>query len=212
MSIKSKRKKICASVLCCSKINDPRPFLVVDIAGDEVEGLLDSGASISCLGNGALDWLSKIGLHWTRFRSSVKTADGNAQLVLGHLDVPIKYGDISKIVRVYIVPGLYLEIDFWNTFGIVPMSVNGLSGELDEEEPESKLHDLDSDQRIELENVCKNFPSFTFEGLGKTSLHTHQIDTGDKLPIKQRHYPIAVQHLTDTEIERMFEIRSYRGI
>lgn len=207
-----KRKKICASVLSISKNNDPRPFLVVEIAGVEVEGLLDSGASISCLGNGALDWLSKIGLHWTRFRSSVKTADGNAQLVLGHLDVPIKYGDIAKVVRVYVVPGLsqklYLGINFWNAFGIVPMSVNGLSGELDEEEPESKLHDLDCEQRNELENICKNFPSFTFEGLGKTSLHTHHIDTGDKLPIKQRHYPIspAVQKLVDAEIERMLKL------
>lgn len=188
--------------------NDARPFLKIQIAGAEIEGLLDSGASVSCLGKGSIDWLKKQNLTWKRLLSSVKTADGNSQPVLGYIDVSVSYADKVRELRMFIVPGLmqclYLGIDFWRKFGIVPVSLEGLSGELIEE-VETDEHDLSINQRSMLEEVKTDFPSFAVEGLGRTSLITHSIDTGDAKPIKQRHYPLspAVQSLVDAEVDWM---------
>lgn len=183
----SEVKASCLNEKSCMNENDPRPFLKVLIAGEEMEGLLDSGASISCLGKGAIDWLEKHNLHWSRLVSSVRTADGNPQPVLGNIDVWVNYGDKSKLMRLYVVPGLsqclYLGIDFWRTFGIVPMSIDGLSGELDCE-PESKEHKLSFEQQQILTTVREQFPSFSVEGLGRTSLVSHVIDTGTVMHVR----------------------------
>lgn len=201
-----------ATVFGDVKENDPRPFLKVDLAGEVIEGLLDSGASVTCLGQGALDWLDRLGIHWTRLKSSVRTADGNPQIVLGFFDTSIKYGEIFKMIRVYVVPSLsqslYLGIDFWRAFGILPMSIDSITGDIEEPKVDSKMHKLSSDQRFQLDLVTKKFPSFAVEGLGTTSLHTHRIDTGDAQPVKQRHYPIspAMQKLVDEEVNRMLKL------
>lgn len=178
-----------------------------------MEGLLDSGASITCLGKGCIDFLDRLGLHWTRLSSSLKTADGKPQTVLGYLDTTVKYNDKSKLVRLYIVPGLaqslYLGIDFWRIFGIVPMIVDKMCSELIEPStPDTITHCLTVEQQSALDMVRSKFPSFTVDGLGSTTLYKHQIDTGDCIPIKQRHFPIspAVQKSVDEEIERMLSM------
>lgn len=206
-------KEICATILTEQNGEDHRPFLNVEIAGEIFKGLLDSGASISCLGNGVLDWLPSVSAHWTHLKSSVRTADGNPQPVLGYLDTFVKCGNVSKSIRLYIVPGLtqrlYLGIDFWRSFGIVPMSVDGLSGDLVEiDDDVSVTHCLTSEQQRSIDLVKQLFPNFAVEGLGRTNLIKHQIDVGDAKPIKQRHYPIspAVQKLVDSEIDRMLSL------
>ena len=51
-------------------------------------------------------------------------------------------------------------------------------------------------------------PSFEKEGLGRTDLIEHVIDTGNSPPIKQRHYPIspAREKLLSDEIDRMLAL------
>lgn len=206
------KKLICESVIESCNKKDPRPFISVEVAGEPMEALLDSGASISCLGHNALDWLNKMGIHWTRSNMSVQTADGSPQCVLGHFTITVKYKSISKMFRIFIVPGLsqnlYLGIDFWKEFGIVPMSVECISSEVQIESPDGNQHKLTDDQKSRLMSVVETFPSFENEGLGKTPLHKHQIDTGNCLPIKQRHYAIspAIQKSVDEEINRMIQL------
>lgn len=173
--------------------------------------MLDSGASISCFGNGAIDWLANHGLRWTRVVSSVRTADGTPQAVLGYLDLCVSYENKNKVLRLYVVPGLsqrlYLGIDFWKLFGIIPMSIECLTGDLCDE-PESNVHKLSVEQQKVLSKVKADFPSFSVEGLGRTTLLSHVIDTGEAHPIKQRHYSIspAVQKSVDEEIMRMLKL------
>lgn len=52
--------------------DDGRPQAIVNINNFQVVGLLDSGANISCLGKGATDLLSKIGLKMKKINSVVK--------------------------------------------------------------------------------------------------------------------------------------------
>lgn len=55
-------------------VNDgPRSFLKVEVAGGLLEGLLEIGASVSCLGKNCLEWLGKLGVHWTRLKSFLRT-------------------------------------------------------------------------------------------------------------------------------------------
>lgn len=63
-------------------------------------------------------------------------------------------------------------------------------------------------QRQQLDVVITFFPNFEKQGLGRTSLITHEIDIGDSKPIKQRFYPVspAVEKLMFAEIDRMLEL------
>jgi len=63
--------------------DDQRPYAQVKIAGETIFGLLDSGTNVSCLGVGALDLLQRAGLKYFKLSTSVRTADGRSQPVLG---------------------------------------------------------------------------------------------------------------------------------
>lgn len=210
---KKRRENLCAissAVVPVSehKKGDPRPYTAVKIAGESITGLLDSGASISCLGRGATDFLNRHGLQYSRVHSNVNTADGTSQTVLGYLDTTIEYGNQFRLCRIYIVPSLsqslYLGIDFWNSFGIVPATI----AELEVPSIDPNQHDLTAHQKGRLDQVVNLFPSFATKGLGRTMLTTHIIDTGSASPIKQRHYPVspAVQALIDQELDRMLSM------
>lgn len=54
--------------------NDSRPFAEVEMFGEMVNGLLDSGASVTVLGAGSLQFLEKHKINFDNFQSSVKTA------------------------------------------------------------------------------------------------------------------------------------------
>lgn len=56
---------------------------------------------------------------------------------------------------------------------------------------DSKFHDLSADQKLSLEKIIREFPSYEQIGLGCTDLLVHDIDTGDSPPIKVKHYPLS---------------------
>lgn len=211
--------KIC-QVVASAKLDGPiegdgRPHLTVTIAGEQIRGLLDSGAGVSCLGKGAMERLTRLNLNWFRLGSFVQTADGAPQEIVGNVSVPIEFGNKTRTIRLFIVPSLkqelYLGIDFWRSFGIAPMMINELSAtEANtvspiDTEPKHVLTEIDQRR---LDKVRAEFPSYTDRGLGRTSLVKHVIDVGDNKPIKQRHYPIspAVQKLVYEELDRMLAL------
>lgn len=144
-----------------------------------------------------------------KISSSISTADGASQAVLGYVDVPLTFSNKTSLFRLYIVPSLsnelYLGIDFWSTFGIVPAFVNELEI-TSSQDPNS--HDLNAEQRKILNEVISMLPSFEVEGLGKTPFLKHSIDTNEARPIKQRHYPISPAKETEmyAEIDRMLSL------
>lgn len=188
---------------------DDRPFAHVTINGVQVRGLLDSGATISCFGRNALETMRKLKVTPKSFRSSVQTASGDGQAITGYADVEVEYTGRQKHLRVFLIPTLtqelYLGVDFWRLFGLLPLKVEEVTIP---SAPNHNQHKLDDDQQKTLNNIIKLFPSSAVEGLGTTFLLSHNIDTGDALPVKQRHYPIspAVQGLMYAELDRMLEL------
>lgn len=198
-----------SSVAELSVENDPRPHGSVTIAGHTIVGLLDSGASISCLGRDSVNVISQLNLKMKPVASVIKTADGADQKILGYVDTNVTYCNKTKLIRLYVVPSLsqslYLGIDFWNLFGLSPVMVSELTPTT---EDSTNHHSLSSVNQARLDEVISKFPSCKLEGLGKTSLIKHQIDVGSATPIKQRHYPVspAVQAVMYAELDRMLDL------
>ena len=193
----------------CSLPQDPRPYARISIAGVEMVGLLDSGASVSGLGKGAEEFVTRAGLQPIRLHSKVHTADGAGHAVTGYVIVPVTYQGVTKKMKLCLMPSLsqslYLGIDFWSKFNIVPHLVNEINLSSDQI---NKPVNLSENQMLRLQAVKDKFPSFAKMGLGKTDLEEHVIDTGDAVPIKQRHYPVspAIQTLMYAELDRMLEM------
>ena len=215
---KSERKFIASSTI--SFENDMRPHLKVHIQNKPLTGLLDSGASVSCLGKDCLSFVEELKIPIIDIFDSIKTADGKPQRIVGKVKVEIKCNDISKSIILYLVPtlsqNLYLGIDFWNLFDLKPCFVNkslkleeiSLSNSdsnfekfrIESNNPDTfdekekiiyPMHELSQEQQVALEKAKSNFRCYTKFGLGKTTLEEHQIDTGDAPPKKMRFYPIS---------------------
>lgn len=88
---------------------DPRPHatILINTYKTEVRGLLDSGASISCFGQDVAATLAKCGLAYKPNKgSSVITACGKPQNILGYTDVLVTFQSVTKRIRFYIIPTL----------------------------------------------------------------------------------------------------------
>lgn len=179
--------------------------------------MLDSGASISCLGCNGSARVKQLGLQLKPITQSIQTADGASQAILGYVDADIIYCKKTRLVRLYVVPTLtqelYLGIDFWEKFGLSPVMVEEFgvaivpsqSNELD-----PNMHELSSDQQIKLDAVKQGFLCSEKLGLGKTSAVQHHIDVGSASPVKQRHYLVspAILQILNSEVDSMLS----RGI
>lgn len=195
-------------------MNDSRPHATVQIGDEVVVGLLDSGASISCLGKGSENFVRQLGLKVKLIESVVSTADGASQRIIGYTDVPVTFHNKTKLVRLYIVPSLsqtlYLGVDFWKQFGIWPTQIEELkiSSSSANNPNVDRVHCLTAEQQQELQEVIALLPSCEVEGLGRTDVLCHEINTNDALPVKQRYYPVspAVQKEMYAEIDRMLAL------
>lgn len=198
-----------ATIAEIEDINDARPHANVQIMNKEIRGLLDSGASISCLGKNALQTLHELNLKWKEYSSVIQTASGQAQDIIGYADAVIQFNGFIKCIRLYIIPSLkqqlYLGIDFWLAFDLLP-KINEIL--VDSDNSSINVHQLDSEQSKRLDCVVKSFPSCEVQGLGKTSLLKHVINVGNATPIKQRHYAVspAIEKKMFEEIDRMLEL------
>ncbi|XP_059221494.1 uncharacterized protein LOC131996064 [Stomoxys calcitrans] len=198
---------------------DTRFYTKISINGQPIEGLLDSGATVSCLGKGCEDFVDKAGLEVSPFVSVIQTADGTPHRIKGRVSAAINFNKRECAVTFYLVPSLrrelFLGVDFMRSFnlfaGVDSLSTNdiGLCGDADDRtDDEIKLHSLTDQQRKRLNVVMEMFPCYTKKGLGKTSIEVHTIDTRDACPVKDRHYPVspAVQRLMYAELDRMLSL------
>ncbi|GBP97703.1 Retrovirus-related Pol polyprotein from transposon 297 [Eumeta japonica] len=138
---------------------------------------------------------------------------GSKNAILGHCKLPVKYKGITKFINFYIVPSLtqeaYLGIDFWREFAIAPNIVPAIET-LDINSVDARelhFHTLSAEQKVKLDKVVAEFPSFEKLGLGCTSLVEHHIDTGDAPPIKCKHYPLSPRQAeVFQELDRLLEM------
>lgn len=182
---------------------DRRPYTTVVILNRRIKGLMDTGASMSCVGGQFAQEILASEVPIKRVFNNISTADGSKQSIVGSIRSNIEYNGVIKSIQLFIVPSLkqnlYLGIDFWNLFELLPPDI---------QVSELSAHNLTEEQTNALKKVIDQFPSFLISGLGKTSLLSHHIDVGDAKPIKQRHFPVspAVEKLLYSEVDRMLQL------
>lgn len=190
---------------------DDRVFLQIKIGNESITGLVDTGANVTCLGKGCLEFLERNRLTYTPLKASLKTAGGNQKNILGYIKAPIHFRNASNDFTIFLAPdlqqSLYLGTNFVRHFQLAPslfppISISEISV------PDPNRHILSSSEHELLTEVIATFPSSETLGLGKTSLETHNIDTGNHPPIKSRYYPVspAIQSIIDTEVDRMLNL------
>lgn len=192
------------------KCHDTRKYATVSIFDQEITGLLDCGANITCLGKNSIEFLLNAGIKIIPFKASVKTASGDPVPIIGRIKCEIEFREIKRTFTVFVAPNLeqnlYLGSDFFDTFQLWPTNISELH--LDSIKNDENSHKLSPEDNFTLHTIIKSFPSSDIQGLGKTHLIEHKIDTGTADPVKQRHYPYspAVQNLVYEEINRMLAL------
>ncbi|XP_033237657.1 uncharacterized protein [Drosophila pseudoobscura] len=187
------------------KQKDKRPYAEVRLLDQTVLGLLDTGAAISVIGGKLAERVIQSRIPFKRGVLNASTADGRRQEVVGRLRTPVQYKGAVKDLELHIIPSLsqdlYLGIDFWSSFDLLPPSMS--LAEIVHEPQNLSRGEMD-----QLQATINLFPSFSVSGLGKTALLSHSIDVGDAKAVKQRHFPVspAVEKLLYAEIDRMLSL------
>lgn len=205
---------------------DNRPYAKVRICGEDIDGLLDSGANVTVLGVGCLDKVKRWNLPVKPVNTNIRTADGTNRVVSGYVDVPYEFNGerhvIATLLLEHVTKDLILGTDFWKAFQIEARTRTCamidlaecavLETDVDFEAPKtsvvSETHELTPEQLKRLEEIKKLFPFAKKEGkLSSTKLIRHRIDTGDAKPIRQKQYVMSpyVQDKVNKEIERLLE-------
>lgn len=141
-----------------------------------------------------MSFLERNNISYKHFNSSIRTASGFKQEVIGFCTLPVVFKGVEKNIDFYLVPSLsqdaYFGINFWRDFAlapeIIPAFSNNISEILHNSELDDNFHNLSAEQKLDLERTILEFPSFEILGLGSTDLLEHHIDTGDATPIKCR--------------------------
>lgn len=79
---------------------DTRRFASVLICDSPIDGLLDSGANITCFGKNGLEFLKENGLTLIPFHASVKTVNGSPAPIIGILKCDVIYQGVKRSLMV----------------------------------------------------------------------------------------------------------------
>lgn len=204
--------------------NDIRPYASILISNLPACGLLDSGSAVTIIGNNYHNLLTKeLGLT-LQPGDKMKTfvaAGGQTLQSIGILNLPVTFEGTESKITAYVIPSIdtpiLLGMDFWKAFNLLPKNINSvfLIDNSTNEMSKDNLHlhsftQLTEAQKITAEKIKTQFQniSSTQKGLGRTSLITHSIDTGDALPIRQRYYRMSPekQRVLSTELDEMIRL------
>lgn len=216
------------AALFTANLDDIRPHLLVNVLNVSVYGLLDTGAVCSILGNNSHKLFLEYGFKLNSLPEgqNVSTANGTRIKCLGYMQLPINYLSEVKLIKFYVVPDIITPVifgmNFCKTFLIktdntlndiifnIPNNGNNYINSLS---MNNGLEDFDSltiEQQSQLTKIVEKFETINTEkvGLGRTTMITHKIDTGNSLPIKQRYYPLSPskQIALEKELDRMLEL------
>lgn len=219
-------KRNISSVYHTKPANDNRPYLNIKINGLDVCGLLDSGAAVTVIGNNAHTDLLKHNLPlYTDSGLNVVAAGGQTLKCIGYMNLPIQFQDNLKVLKSFVVPGietpLILGVDFWRSFDLCPKYIGSIDLARSAHTPLSllnsvpsdhlhSLESLDESKRLIVSKVEQQFLDISTEkvGLGRTTVITHRIDTGDSPPIKQRYYRLSPekQRILTEQVDDMLRL------
>lgn len=204
--------------------HDDRPYVNIKINDTNACGLLDSGAAVSILGNNSHQELN---LPLCQDDSIKLVAAGGQSLVsLGYMNLPITFEGNAHIIKTFVVPEvdtpLILGIDFWKKFELCPKYLGSLDITMkgtcplsllsvsDSEDHVTSYGYLDEGQRKIADDIVSQFNEISLQkkGLGRTSLITHRIDTGNSVPIRQRYYRMSPtkQRILTEEVDEMLKL------
>ena len=205
------------------KPQDKRYYAHVEVLGEKLSGLLDSGASPTVINS--FEIIKKFDIPTYPINLKVSTADGTKYNVTLYAEIPFSFRGQTKIIPTLYVPNfsqkLLLGITFWKAFRIHPcplehedcnseesvFEINEIEAEsnLDEKPPPVILSDREKEK---LKEVVGTFPCSIPGKLGRTELIQHDIDVGDQKPIKQRHYEVSPYVLKKVreEVNRMLSM------
>jgi hypothetical protein len=199
-----------------------RPYVAVDINGITTNGLLDTGSSVTILGQNYHTKFLDAGfkLDNTEYLNFV-AAGGQTLNNLGVINLPVSFLDQLHILKVYVVPEIHnpliLGMDFWRLFNLFPEHLDSVMIGKETVIPDilsisTPTHICDYDhlsteQKVTADHITAQFRDISYEerGLGRTSLITHSINTGDAPPIRQRYYRMSPekQRLLVTQLDEM---------
>jgi len=105
-------------------LEDGRLKLAVGILEFRMDGLLDTGASVSVIGVEGWERIKGSVATWNKVPSSaiVKVADGRECEILGSVLLEVTFDGIKKVINFFVIVSLphelLLGIDFWRSFGL----------------------------------------------------------------------------------------------
>lgn len=194
--------------------NDERPYLEVDILGNLVCGLLDSGASRTIVGNLGWNFLRELDLKLDpSSKINCVVANGTNCSSIGCVSVPFKLMNKVEILDVVVVPELphflILGVDFWKIMQIIP----DLRSDVWKFSDSCQVMSLQTENNLTIEQsqtlndiIDDYFSKTGSSSLGCTPLVEHEI-LCEAEPIKQRYYPVSphVQKHIDAELDKMLK-------
>lgn len=195
--------------------NDERPYLKVDVLGQQLLALLDSGASRTFLGGEGWKIIGRLGLPLdTKEKTICTVANGQRCRSIGTCSLPISLRGKLKLLEVVVVPELphtlILGTDFWIKMGIVPDLRSGDWYFTENPEPLCIVDHISGQtvlseiEKKHLQTVIDRNVALMGSKLGCTSVAEHVIVTKSP-PIKQKYYrvsPVMQKHI-DKELEEM---------
>lgn len=214
--VKANRIKLVSSIESLNKpMFDVRPYVNVKLFGKMYSGLVDSGATITCLGSETASELLNKEIKFKRLNELVQTASGSKYRIEGYMDTDISLGNHKEKIRVYIIPDLkqtlYLGVDFIRKFGLMDKILSSFSFASNDDllDNEPGMHILNLEQSHRLKMAIEMFPSFEKCGLGRTKVirHTIELQPNTK-PVKQRYFSVspAVERKLHAEVDRMLSL------
>lgn len=218
------------SPLFIENTSDNRPFISVNLLGENITALLDSGANVSVIGSSGVSIIERLQMKINPyFQKHISTADGISQTVIGIVDLPLRINNVLRMIRALVVPSikqtLILGSDFCKNFllridyksgswhiqcdkyagnlAINNTSLNNIPPNL------CTLENLSPDQRIVADEILQSFREICSENrLGRTTKMSLTIDTGDARPFKVRQYPFSpfMLNILNKELDSMLEL------
>lgn len=193
-----------ATILDTKFSDDERPYVTITIDGININGLLDSGAALTLIGEDVSRILLRNNYTLMTDNINIQVANGQTLKTLGYINLPIAFDNQVHIIKGYVVPevqpSLILGIDFWRQFRLCPKYLGSLQIATNHDESNninpSKIQsyqNLNLSQKLIADDVIEQYKNISFErkGLGRTHLIKHRINTGDSPPIRQRYYRLS---------------------
>lgn len=215
-----------ATILFKPHTDDIRPFIEISVDNFKIISMLDSGASVSILGNNAHEQFVRFGYKPQRAEELTCTVANGVNIeAQGIMFVPITFKGVTKVTKFYIIPSITTDVllgcDFFKNFRVcaelfesidyrcTPKSFFPACNAV--EDAVVKGYDRLSQEQVKLaDSMIQSFHDISSEvrGLGRTTLIQHHIDTGDATPIKVRQYPLSPdkKEALSKELDKMLEL------